>query len=354
MKAIKVIEAIGSAYEVGFAHGRGGRVEVMRSIETYQNMFQTYANLAWDEAKKRSRNYIEPIKAFDPELLEEIRGVAAGAGVDMEDILALNARSEVIMTSGAKVMSDGCTAVAVTAEASLNGDVLLAQNWDWKGAQIESLLLLKIQQQGKPAVSMVTEGGIIGKIGFNSAGIGVCLNALGAAGNPHGLPLHIILRGILNSEKLSDALQRINSMPNACAANYLIASACGEALDIEKAPKDFTVLYPDNGIIVHTNHFLTRMPEVEDLGRIMVPDTFLRYGRANKLFRQQQGMINEQVIKDVFADHADYPDSICRHPDPLDAKGVQMCTVFSIIMNLTTLKMELLVGNPCCSSYLEV
>ena len=40
---------------------------------------------------------------------------------------------------------------------------------------------------------MVTEAGIIGKIGFNSAGIGICFNALGSSMKAEGqpIPLHI-------------------------------------------------------------------------------------------------------------------------------------------------------------------
>ena len=191
MKDFKIIEAAGTPYEIGFAHGEQGREEVLCSIATYKEMFKTYANLGWEEAKHRSRAYIEHISRYDSDLLEEIRGVAAGAGVELEDILALNARSEVILMSGSKMPSDGCTAVAVTPESTQDRHTILAQNWDWKGRQIEAVLVLKIIQQDKPAITMVTEGGIIGKVGFNDAGIGVCLNALGTVGNPYGLPLHI-------------------------------------------------------------------------------------------------------------------------------------------------------------------
>ena len=182
MKDFKIIEAAGTPYEIGFAHGEQGREEVLCSIATYKEMFKTYANLGWEEAKHRSRAYIEHISRYDSDLLEEIRGVAAGAGVELEDILALNARSEVILMSGSKMPSDGCTAVAVTPESTQDRHTILAQNWDWKGRQIEAVLVLKIIQQDKPAITMVTEGGIIGKVGFNDAGIGVCLNALGTVG----------------------------------------------------------------------------------------------------------------------------------------------------------------------------
>lgn len=348
----EIIEASGSPYEIGFIHGSRGKREVLNSINTYKAMFRDYSNLDWAEAKRRSRSYIDAINKFDQDLMEEIRGIAEGAGVDLEDILALNARSEVIMMSSNTAPVDGCTAIFITPEYTKTGHTLLAQNWDWKGTQIDSLLLLKIAQPNKPVITMVTEGGIIGKIGFNSAGLGVCLNALGTKGNPAGLPLHIILRGILGCEKLSDAIGKINLMPNACAANYMIAHKSGEALDIEKAPDDFDVMYAEDGIFVHSNHFISpRLYHVDDTTRIMAPDTYLRRARANKLLHLSKDNIGPELIKDILRDHVDYPDSICRHDDPLDDPGHAMCTVFSIIMDLTSGEFDVIKGNPCAGEY---
>ncbi|CAG9989341.1 unnamed protein product [Clonostachys byssicola] len=61
------------------------------------------------------------------------------------------------------------------------GDVLLAQNWDWQKEQAANLFVCHISLPGTnlPDVSMVTEGEVIGKIGFNSSGVVVCLNAIG-------------------------------------------------------------------------------------------------------------------------------------------------------------------------------
>ena len=353
--AFKVIEVSGTPYEIGRAHGSLGKKEVLNSIKTYKNMFQTYGSLDWSTAKKRSRQYIKPIQDFDLDLMEEIRGVADGASVSLEDILALNARSEVIMMKSTPMLpEDGCTAFAITPAASRQGHTLLAQNWDWKKEQIDSILVLKITQPGKPSVTMVTEGGIIGKVGFNDAGIGVCLNALGTVGNPSGLPLHIVLRGILNSQKLSDAIGRINQLPNACAANYLLASANGEAIDVEKSPTDFDVLYPENGILTHTNHFLTARMRSADTTRFMAPDTFIRYGIAKQKSQQARGKVDEKTLAKILRCHLDQPDSICRHEDPLDEKAHRICTVFSLIMNLTKGKMLLLRGNPCEHKYEKV
>lgn len=349
----KVIECGGTPYEIGYAHGSRGKEEIMNSINTYKEMFGTYGNLDWDIAKRLAKNYVKYVEQFDNDLMEEMKGVADGAGLDIFDVLALNARSEVILMKGNWMPSDGCTSISATTEATKRGETLLAQNWDWKAAQVKSVLVLKINQEkmNKPNITMVTEGGVIGKIGFNSSGVGVCLNALGTKGHHNGVPLHIILRGILNSRKISDAVECINWLPNACAANFMIASSCGEALDVEKTPLDFDVIYSRDGILAHSNHFLTERLRLADTSRLMAPDSFLRYGVADKFLHRYRGQIDENIFKMILSDHKDYPDSICSHEDELDRPCYRMCTVFSVIMNMTTMQMQLLKGNPCEGTY---
>ena len=350
-----VIEASGSSYEIGFAHGSQARAEVLCSIKTYQAMFLSYANLKWEDAKRKSVSYVPYINQFDPDLMNEIQGVADGAGVEMEDILALNARSEVVMTTSGVpgALADGCTAFSVTGDGVREGHVLLAQNWDWKGTQIDSLAVLKIKQSGgKPDITMVTEAGIIGKIGCNSAGLGVCLNALATPVQPEGVPLHIVLRGILNSVKISDAIGRVNARRHACAANYLIAHKNGASVDIEKTPDEFEVILPENNLLVHTNHMVSpRLHRINDTSRLLLPDSYVRLHRAKTLLQKRNGKIDVEYCKEVLKDHMEYPDAICRHDDPLDVPGLRACTVFSLIANLSAGEIWLAKGMPCQSEY---
>jgi isopenicillin-N N-acyltransferase-like protein len=55
---------------------------------------------------------------------------------------------------------------------------ILAQNWDWDKT-LESLMFVqKITRPDRHQLIQLTEPGILGKIGMNSAGLGVCLNIL--------------------------------------------------------------------------------------------------------------------------------------------------------------------------------
>lgn len=302
--------------------------------------------------KRPPPRYIPYIKDYDADLLEEMRGVADGAGVDFEDILTLNARSEVLMTmkvGAEREIHDGCTNILVTPERTENGHTYLAHNWDWKVNQRESVVVFKIRQRGKPDILMITEGGIIGKFGVNECGIGVAMNALCTPSDADGVPLHCVLRGILNSRTLGDAIYAIGGVPNACPANYMMASSCGEAMACERMPDDYAVLYPEDHILVHANHItdmkLRMRYEETILG--LTRSTYVRHLRADKLIRQYD-QIGAKELKTVLSDHADFPNCICGHPDPASDP---ICTVFNMVLDLTEKSFEVCLGNPCRGEY---
>jgi isopenicillin-N N-acyltransferase-like protein len=49
----------------------------------------------------------------------------------------------------------------------------------------------------------------------------------------------------------------------------------------------------------------------------------------------------------LLADHADYPHSICAHPDPAAHPCEQGATIASVLMDLTARRIRLAAGNPC-------
>lgn len=54
--------------------------------------------------------------------------------------------------------------------------------FQWEYRQRNNLIALFIYQSRKPNISMITEAGIVGKIGLTSCGVCVCLNAIRANG----------------------------------------------------------------------------------------------------------------------------------------------------------------------------
>jgi len=91
-----IVVATGGPRERGRAYGQAARDRVHGSIELYRAIFRHYTGLTWDQVRDRAGAFVEPIDALDVQLLPEMEGIAEGAAVDAEDVLALNVRTEVM------------------------------------------------------------------------------------------------------------------------------------------------------------------------------------------------------------------------------------------------------------------
>ncbi|MFD2924960.1 C45 family autoproteolytic acyltransferase/hydolase [Halobacillus naozhouensis] len=359
---IKKLTLQGSPREIGRQHGSQGKAEVHKSLETYEKLFHGYKGINWGEARKIALEHLPAIKQYDQQLIEEMQGVAEGAGVEFEDILALNARSEIALANyrGAN-FSDGCTAIAVT--APLTTDTIVGQNWDWKAEQKESLLLLEIRSETKPVITMVTEGGIIGKIGFNSAGVGLCFNALLTDKKSNEIPIHLGLRSVLNSSSLHEAISKIKGGQIAAAASFLIGidegNGQGMALNVEVSPFGIDMVGGNDGKLVHTNHLVSPIlkQNLKDMSEFVFDDSMIRKKRAEQLIDTwiaRQHPIHEETFKEWLSDHFNAPNSIDHYENLRAPEHRRMETVFSIIMNLSERKVWLCVGHPSDAQFEEI
>ena len=163
--------------------------------------------------------------------------------------------------AGSEVLAE-CSTLAVTPEASSSGHTLAAENWDPWTPQIrlKPFVILKIEQEEKPDMICYTEAGIVGgKIGFNSEGIGLGVNALytDMDGESLGTPWSTICRGILNANSWYYAMHAVLRAKRSISLNFTISTAEGEAICVEAAPGyDYGFVYSESGVMPHTNHFL--------------------------------------------------------------------------------------------------
>ena len=207
MAMFPVIEVSGSAFERGRIHGERARGRVERSLANYARLF-AFVGLPWREAQRRATPFRDVIGNFDAALLEEIEGIAKGAGRPFAELLTLNVRTEVLPPSFLTGADDGeCTAIVVSREASATGEALLAQNWDWVGSQRDSMVLLRVEAGDAPACVTLTEAGMLGKIGLNELGFAVGLNIIRSVHDHSapGVPVHVLLRALLKRRSVRDA-----------------------------------------------------------------------------------------------------------------------------------------------------
>jgi isopenicillin-N N-acyltransferase like protein len=360
------IRVAGTPYERGRQYGAQARPQVQLSVQAYQRVFAYYAGWDWPAVRRAAAAFEPPIAAFRPAYLEEMRGIAEGAGLDLADVLAINVRTEVMYAAKARQaplatrnLPAECSAFAVVPAPRASGDpaaTLLGQNWDWLLHSAQTLVVLEARQDDGPDFVTVVEAGLLAKTGLNAAGLGLVTNALvtdADTGTP-GLPYHVLLRAILDCATVTEALRVLQAGMRSSSANYLIAHASGAALDVEAAPGDFTRLYPqfpEHGLLLHTNHFLAPRLYPVDVSLWAMPDSAVR------LQRLRAGAAGAATLDDfraLLADHADYPHSICSHPDPADHPLEQGATIASVLMDLSARRLWLAVGHPCQAPYSEL
>jgi len=362
LDGIPRVRVQGTSYERGRQHGAQARARVRRSVQAYQRAFAHYAGWDWPAVRRAAAGFEAPIAGFRPAYLEEMRGIADGAGLDLADVLAINVRTEVMYAAKARQAPLADRAARSPAECSAFAVVrdrpaaaLIGQNWDWLLHSAETLVLLEARQDDGPDFVTVVEAGLLAKAGMNAAGLGLVTNALvtdADVGTP-GLPYHVLLRAVLDCATVTEALMALQAGERSSSANYLIAHASGVALDVEAAPGDFTrlyPLYPDHGVLVHTNHFLSPRLHPVDLSLWAMPSSAVRLQRL----RAGVGRGTPDDFRVLLADHADYPYSVCAHPEP----GVHPCeqgaTIASVLMDLTAGRMWVAAGHPCEARYQDV
>src|SRR5262249_53296946 len=127
-------------------------------------------------------------QAYSADMVEELRGISEAARVSLEDLMLLQVRNQLRPEHDA-----GCTSLAVGAGnrdrlPGVLGQNLVAQNWDNDPDPDPYTAVLTRRPTGKPALTNITQAGLIAYIGFNDAGIGLCLNTLPAPSRKLGVP----------------------------------------------------------------------------------------------------------------------------------------------------------------------
>jgi isopenicillin-N N-acyltransferase-like protein len=365
MSSFPHVRVEGSALDRGRQYGRQAAGRVRRSVAAYRDVFAHYTGWDWAAVRSQAARFEEPIAAFRPAYLDEIRGIAEGAGLDPRDVLAINVRTEVMFAAKARQAAgrprppDGCTAFAVVPAPGAGGSTLIGQNWDWLPHSSETVVVLEARQDEGPDFVTVVEAGLLAKAGMNSSGLGLVTNAMvtdADTGEP-GIPYHVALRAILDCETVSDGLAALQSGERSSAANYLIAHRDGSAVDVEAAPGDFGRLYllfPEDGVALHSNHFLSPGFDGKDVSVWVMPDSPLRLQRIRAGLGGREGLPTLDTFRALLADHADHPSGLCCHPDPRMGPYDQGATVASVLMDLGTRQMFLADGNPCSVPYRQL
>jgi len=365
MIRIPLLTTEGDAYACGLAHGRRFAREIADNLATYLRRFAA-SGLDRDAAFTEAARWRKAIAAHNGAYAEEMRGIADGSGESEDSIALLNARYELAFTlfgqeartqlaaELAEVVPDGCTTFGLLPEVTANRHTWLGQNWDWLEGVHGRTFVLRARRNVQPSFVCLTETGIAGgKMGVNECGIGLVENGLASSHdgrNPYQNPFHVRCREVLDAERFDDAVRPLTDTARTCSANVVIGAAGGKIVDIESSPDHVSRLYPDDGMITHSNHFLTA-GHGESLLEKISPNTLYRADRMRALLAPHRGALSFAHMRAAGSDHFGAPYAICRHADPHQPAEKRTMTVGAVLIDLEARTMHVANGPPCANEY---
>ena len=310
----------------GRSYGQQAAARVRKSAAMYG---QTLVDLGYDAMARTEliAHFAREIEHFAPHYLEEMRGIAAGADVPFEDIVMVNARTEVVAKARAEKKKaaelepgDGCTGALILPTRSANGNLIHGQNWDWRAECAETAIVLRVRNDDGPDILTFVEAGGLARSGLNSAGVSITANYLESDRDFRqlGVPLSLIRRKVLEQQHFALAIKAVATTAKSCSNNIMLGMAAGFGVDYECTTDEAFPIYPgSDDLIVHANHWVSEvaLSKLRDTGRASTPESAYRDWRVRRLLNEKPQLTREDLKRALFDDFG-APYSVCRPPRP--------------------------------------
>lgn len=222
---LRVVRLSGTPYVLGRRHGEALREEVRAATRQVLGYFRRQSKVPWLRTVLTNRWLDGPRRAArahtPPAYLEELRGLADGAGVPLAEVERLHAIPDRTYT---------CANFAAWGRATADGRLIHARNLDWSieaGIQRWPVVFV-VRPEGRRAFVNAGWAGFIGVLtGVNEAQISI--GEVGAETTEvrfDGLPMVFLMRRVLEeSGDLSEATTLMQEARRTVGINYVIADA---------------------------------------------------------------------------------------------------------------------------------
>lgn len=233
--------------------------QIKQTVMLYLDFFSRIG-ITGDQAKKIGENSLAALEYWCPDLASEIEATAMGANLPIWYLASLNARTEILSTKSISYASECSTSIYAAPDINMPQTM---QTWDWHDVLAPNGLMIQLQNRKGMQFKLFTEFGMLGKIGVNSAGLGLHFNILHhtSDNDSGGVPVHAVARRILEEATTVEEAIALAFSAQVSASSVLSvfchqAARC-RAVSIELSPFRSAIVYPQqNNWLLHTNHFL--------------------------------------------------------------------------------------------------
>jgi isopenicillin-N N-acyltransferase-like protein len=370
-RELPVVTLTGSPLERGRIHGETLKPKINELIKIWKDELHKAYNLDPDKYIGEfvdNTRFTEAIKKWTPHLMEEVRGISQGSGIDIKTVFAFQLPDEewwygrnrkLGISIGA---SENCSALGVYNQTDL--PPLLAQNLDLPAYFDGFQTLLHVKHQNSSLESYIlTTSGFIAACGLNNKSVGICCNTLLQLNQrTDGLPVAFIVRGVLEQSQFDEATKFVHEITHASGQNYTIGGP--EQISVfECSANKVSRFIPYEGAtrVYHTNHPLVNddqsiyqdiLKDVRAKDRPKSPgNSEIRFASLEKRLKDPSQKITVETIKSILGSRDDPENPVCR-PKPEGGGGA--CTFGCIIMELSASPQLSLAPGPPCSTQFKV
>jgi isopenicillin-N N-acyltransferase-like protein len=311
---LRYVDLRGTPYEMGRTHGETLKTEIAVLVKRWKaDLVRTY-DMPAEAFIRRFLAYTDfkpAIERWTPGLLEEVRGIADGAGFDFETMFAYQLIDE-MWVCGRDAVREKCTSIAAGPRGG--NPAFVSQTLDIPPFYHGFQTILRIRGDGKaPEALVLTIPGLVATTGLNRKSVGVCVNAVTQlAFSTKGLPVAFIIRGLLGRESLEEAEKFLRDIPPAAPQNYMLGGP-GRAVSYERSAGRMVPFVPFGGaaFTYHTNHprandeltprFAESMKK-QGIGLAEYGSRCGRFAHLRKVLPDNTAVLDLAVLKSLYSD----------------------------------------------------
>lgn len=353
MHPVPLIQAEGTRFEIGYAHGEAARELAHGTLEWSFRQLAS-AGMGRDAAVAGAMRLLTIVSASTPELVDEVRGIAEGARMTLAEAAVINTRYELLFLDGAQAAMHPrgeCTLLGVEGTRTADGHALIAQNVDLDATSARLWVMLCVRPPDGPRILTATLAGMLAQEGINSAGLALCGSMIRCPGWRTGYPSRKFLRRrVLEQRSVAGAIGVIRSAPpRASSHNLMLADAEGDLVDVETTLEDVRLVRASGGLLAHSNHYVSPGSDAINacIGEYLA-NSRTRYDRMAQLLAGVEAPFTPRIVMTLLRDHAGGPRAICRHGDQ-DEVGAE--TNVAVVAQPAHRRLHVAFGPPCRSRF---
>jgi hypothetical protein len=257
-KPFVTVVTAGSPRRMGRDFGRAVKVILRELVEETAAYYRVRFGKDVDAIRRMAENdFLPPTVKTYPRYVEEMRGIAEGAGIRFEDLFFMAADEELVEMW---LRTEHCSTVAVRTPSGIR----IGQNEDYPARYLGRLVIVEARPDDAPAFLALTYPYALAgpSCGLNAAGMAFAVNSLSYPPARHrgGIPTVFALRDLFRATSIAD-VPRFARCPDGLMGYAVTAASAKEdamiTVEVRPGGEEVATLAAAGAYgLAHTNHSL--------------------------------------------------------------------------------------------------